>query len=195
MRVVVLGAPGAGAATQATLMSESLGLPAVGGDHVLRVHAAGTPRGARVRAALAAGIEPTDSDSMALVRERLSHRDTRRGWLLHGFPRTPEQAHHLERWCTDCGQTLDLAILLGVPQQEALRRLARRTAASPLTSADGARLRRRVLAFDESAAQLLSWFQARSLLAVVDGRGSPEQVARRCLAELRRVAAARRVPA
>lgn len=185
MRVVLLGAPGAGAATQAGLLSESLGLPAVGGDHVLRVHAAGTPLGARVRAALAAGMEPTDVDCVALVRERLSHRDTRRGWLLHGFPRTPEQAQHLERWCTDCGQTLDLAILLGVPHQEALRRLP----------ADGDRLRRRVVGFDDMVGPLLSWFQARGLLAVVDGRGAPEQVTRRCLAELRRVAAARRVPA
>lgn len=190
-----MGAPGSGAGTQATLLSESLDLPAVGGDDVLRVRVAGTPLGARVRAALDAGTEPTDSDSVAMVRERLSHRDTRRGWLLHGFPHTPEQAQHLERWCTDCGQTLDLAILLGVPQHEALRRLTCRTAPAIVTAADRAQLQRQVTGFEDSVAPLLSWFQARGLLIVVDGRGTPDQVARRCLAELSRVAAAGRVPA
>lgn len=195
MRVVLLGGPGSGAGTQATLLSASLGVPAVRGDHVLRVHAAGTPLGARVGAVLAAGLDPTDGDSVAMVRERLSHRDTRGGWVVHDFPHTPEQAQHLERWCTDCGQTLDLAILLGVPQHEALRRLTQRKEPAVVTSADRAQLQRQVMGFEGWVAPLLSWFQARGLLAVLDGRGTPDQVARRCLRELKRVATAGRVPA
>lgn len=204
MRIVLLGAPGSGVASQARMVAGALRLPAVGADHVFRVHAAGSPLGARVRACLATGREVPDEDANAMVRERLSHRDARRGWVLHGHPTTERQAEELERWCADCGQTLDGAILLGVPRSELLRRLEVGAAGSdreppeapsPAQGGQVADARALALDFDRSAAPLLAWFQRRGLLAVVDGRGEREDVARRCVDAARHAVRSRSVPA
>src|SRR5918993_2043710 len=96
--VVIMGAPGAGKGTQARLVQERLGLPQIStGDIFRAMKQARTPLAEEVRAIMAAGTLVPDEVTMRVVEERTARDDSRGGYILDGFPRTPAQAEMLER--------------------------------------------------------------------------------------------------
>ena len=96
MKLVILGAPGAGKGTQAGLLADRLGIPTISTGNLLRAAMQqGTELGKQVKEAMDAGKLVSDELIIQLVKERLGQEDCKNGYLLDGFPRTLAQAKAL----------------------------------------------------------------------------------------------------
>ncbi|HHV53957.1 MAG TPA: adenylate kinase [Firmicutes bacterium] len=127
MRLVLLGIPGAGKGTQAALLAERYGIPAISTGAILReAIRAGLPVGERARRYINLGQLVPDEVMTEIVRVRLSEADCRQGFLLDGFPRTLPQARMLSRLLERLGQALDAAIDIRVSPGVAVERIAGR---------------------------------------------------------------------
>ncbi len=127
MRVVFLGAPGAGKGTQARRIAERASIPQISTGDILRLAVReGTSLGLEAKAFMDRGELVPDSLMVGLIRDRIQHSDCVRGYLLDGFPRTLAQAEALDRMLQELEQPLQLAIELSVPDGELVRRLTGR---------------------------------------------------------------------
>lgn len=133
MRIILLGAPGAGKGTVSKLLVERLGIPQVSTGDILRAAVRlGTPLGREARSYMDRGNLVPDELILGLIRERLAERDCVAGFILDGFPRTTPQAEGLKAVLTELGLSLDVVASLEVPRAEILDRLSgRRTCANP----------------------------------------------------------------
>jgi adenylate kinase len=123
MRLVLLGCPGAGKGTQATLITTRYHIPQVStGDMLRAAIKAGTPIGKQIKETMDAGHLVSDDIMIKLVKARIADPDCERGFLLDGFPRTIPQAEALR----ENGVYLDFIIEIRVPDDELIRRLSGR---------------------------------------------------------------------
>src|SRR6202030_1669265 len=131
MRIVLLGAPGSGKGTQSQRLMERTGIPQISTGDLLRAAVArGTALGRQAKEAMHGGRLVDDSLVLGMIRERLGEPDTRRGFILDGFPRNLAQAHALERLLEALQQPLDAVVQLDVDYRELVRRISsRRTCA------------------------------------------------------------------
>lgn len=132
MRLVFLGAPGAGKGTQAKRLVEKYGIPQISTGDLLRAAvAAGTPLGKEAKAYMDRGELVPDSVVLGMVKERLSQDDCKKGFILDGFPRNVAQAEALDKMLAEMNMPLDLALNLDVPFDDLMKRLTgRRTCKS-----------------------------------------------------------------
>ena len=127
MAVVLLGAPGAGKGTQAPLLAERLGIPVVAtGDLFRAAVREGAPVGLEARRYMDAGRLVPDEITIRLLRDRLARPDAARGVILDGFPRTRAQAEALDRTLAEAGSRVDRALLIDVPTEDLIQRMAGR---------------------------------------------------------------------
>ena len=113
--IVLMGAPGAGKGTQARLLRERLHLPQIStGDIFRALKTAQTPLAQELREIMERGHLVSDDLTIRVVRERTAQADARNGYILDGFPRTPEQAASLEKLAAEQGNTI-IPILIDVP--------------------------------------------------------------------------------
>mgnify|MGYP005845734971 CR=1 FL=1 len=132
MRLIFLGAPGAGKGTQARMVAERYGIPQISTGDIFRAAVRdGTLLGKRAKEYMDAGRLVPDDVVVGLVAERLKGEDCKAGYILDGFPRTLAQAQALEDMMRESGDNLDHVILLEVPEEELVLRLSgRRTCLS-----------------------------------------------------------------
>lgn len=127
MRIVFLGAPGAGKGTQARLLAEKHHIPQVSTGDILRAAVReGTPLGVEAKGYMDRGELVPDQLMIGLIRDRIACEDCVKGYILDGFPRTLEQARALDEMLASVGAPLDVAIDFHVPNEELLRRLTGR---------------------------------------------------------------------
>ena len=127
LNVILLGAPGAGKGTQAERIVAKSGLPHISTGEMLRAAVAqGTDMGLAAQKSMEAGALVPDEVVIGVVRDRLAQADAQKGFLLDGFPRTIEQAEHLDVMLADGGRAVTHVILIDVPEDELVRRLAGR---------------------------------------------------------------------
>ena len=164
LRMVLLGPPGSGKGTQATLLAERFAVPAISTGEMLRqAVSAGTELGRRIGSILARG-ELVDDPTMAeVVEERLKRSDADHGFLLDGFPRTVAQAETLERILD--GTHLDVAMLIRVPEQELLKRSLARGREDDTPEV----IRDRFSVYGNKTEPLIGYYRERNLLREVDG--------------------------
>ncbi len=125
--VVLLGAPGAGKGTQAPIMAERLGVPILGSGDLLRSVAwSDSPIAHEVGEIMRVGELVPDDTMVKIFLDRLDQPDARRGAILDGFPRTRAQAEALDRALADRNQRVDLAVLIHVPVEDLVTRMADR---------------------------------------------------------------------
>jgi adenylate kinase len=123
MRIILLGAPGAGKGTQAQFITEAFGIPQISTGDMLRAAVkAGTPLGLKVKDVMASGALVPDDLIIDLVKERISQDDCKAGFLFDGFPRTIPQAQALK----DAGVTIDKVLEISVDDEEIVARLSGR---------------------------------------------------------------------
>lgn len=162
MRLLIFGPQGAGKGTQAALLAPYFGIPHISTGDIFRANiAANTPMGKQVAAALAAGDLVPDSVTQAMLAARLLEVDAQQGFLLDGFPRTPEQAEWLDAQVE--GDGLDAVILLTVPDEELLRRSLLRGREDDTT----ATISRRLAIYHELTEPLLRFYGR--LVITIDG--------------------------
>jgi len=127
MRLVLLGAPGAGKGTQGQKLAKWLKIPEISTGELLRAAvAAKTPLGRAAKAVMDAGQLVSDEIVLGVIRERLLQADTHKGFILDGYPRNLAQAEALDELLKDIGQPLDLALVINVDTDWLLQRLAGR---------------------------------------------------------------------
>jgi adenylate kinase len=127
MRLILLGAPGAGKGTVAKQLTAIDGSVQISTGDILRAAVkAGTELGKRAEAAMKAGDLVSDDLIMGIMEDRLQQEDCKAGFLLDGFPRTIPQAEALKELLDRVGITLDAAVNLDVPRDVILDRLTTR---------------------------------------------------------------------
>ncbi len=127
MRLVLLGAPGAGKGTQAVTLSEKLKVPHISTGDIFRYNIKnGTPLGKLAKEYIDKGALVPDEVTIGIVKDRLSQADCAGGYILDGFPRTIPQAESLDAVLAEMGVSLDYAVDIFVPDAEIIKRLSGR---------------------------------------------------------------------
>src|SRR5436305_705858 len=127
LNLILLGAPGAGKGTQAERLRADFGLPLISTGDILREQVSeGTDLGKQAKAFMDAGDLVPDDVIIGMITERLGEGDARDGFLLDGFPRNEQQAKALAEALDRLGRSLTAALLIEVPDEEVVRRLAGR---------------------------------------------------------------------
>jgi len=125
MRIILLGAPGAGKGTQAQFLTKKYNIPQIStGDMLRAAIKAGTELGKKAKEAMDAGQLVSDDIIIGLVKERIAEDDCKNGYLLDGFPRTLPQADAV----TNAGIEIDAVIEIDVPDEEIVKRMSGRRA-------------------------------------------------------------------
>ncbi|MBZ0131223.1 MAG: adenylate kinase [Rhodocyclaceae bacterium] len=123
MKLILLGAPGAGKGTQAAFITEKYGIPQISTGDMLRAAVkAGTPLGLEAKKVMDAGQLVSDEIILGLIKERLKQPDCAKGFLFDGFPRTIPQAEALRSQGVD----LDFVLEIDVPDEEIIKRMSGR---------------------------------------------------------------------
>ncbi|MEC7125628.1 MAG: adenylate kinase [Pseudomonadota bacterium] len=123
MKIVLLGAPGAGKGTQAKYITETYGIPQVSTGDMLRAAVKEKSElGRKVEQVMASGALVTDDTIVALVKERIAQPDCQNGFLFDGFPRTIPQAEAM----VNAGVETDVVLEIDVPDNEIVKRLSGR---------------------------------------------------------------------
>lgn len=123
MKIILLGAPGAGKGTQAQFLTQKFGIPQIStGDMLRAAIKTGTPLGTLAKSFMDSGKLVTDEVIIGLVKERIAHDDCKNGFLLDGFPRTVPQADALR----EAGVAIDAVIEIDVPDEVIVERMSGR---------------------------------------------------------------------
>jgi adenylate kinase len=205
LNLILLGPPGAGKGTQAERLREDFGLPHISTGDILRAQVAdGTELGKKAQRYMEAGELVPDDIIVGMIRDRINTGDARDGFLLDGFPRNVRQADALAQALGELDRRLTAALLIDVPDDELVRRLAGRRVCvknpshiyhvefdppkhEGVCDQDGARLiqreddreetiRKRLDVYHSQTEPLIGYYDRAGLLRRFDGRRSAEEV-------------------
>jgi len=127
MKIVLLGAPGAGKGTQAKVLAEKLSVPHISTGDIFRANIKGnTPLGIKAKEYIDKGQLVPDELTVEIVKDRLSNPDCANGFILDGFPRTIPQAEYLDKVLSDMKIELDATLLIDVKDDEIIKRMSGR---------------------------------------------------------------------
>jgi Adenylate kinase and related kinases len=184
-RLLIVGPPGAGKGTQAARIAERYGIPTISTGDIFRANIKNeTELGKQVKAIVDAGDYVPDSLTNALVTDRLSEADAAGGFLLDGYPRTPDQVAYLDELLASHGHALDAVIRLVADEDEVVRRLRQRAIEQGRVDDSEEAIRHRQEVYQRETAPLLDIFRARGFLIEVDGLGAIDDVSERIFSAL-----------
>lgn len=204
MRIVLLGAPGAGKGTQAKMLIEKYQIPQIStGDILRKAVADGTPLGKEAKVIMDKGELVPDKIVLGLVDERVKQDDCKKGFILDGFPRNTVQAEALDKLLNDIKMPLDSALSVDVPKDDLMKRLTgRRTCKScqqmynvyysppkkegacdkcggELFQRDDDKeetIKKRLDVYDAQTAPLIDYYNKKGIVKSVLGKGSIDEI-------------------
>ena len=199
MNIILLGPPGVGKGTAATKLSEKLNLPHIATGDMLRENVANkTKLGLRARDYMNKGLLVPDELVIEMMKERLTEKDAKKGFILDGFPRTINQADEIQKVINT-----DKVINLQANDEIIVKRLSRRRVCEKCgfnyhldfmkPNREGycdkcsgdlyqreddkpEAVKQRLKVYREQTAPLISYYRNKNVLAEIDGSGSPEDV-------------------
>jgi adenylate kinase len=207
LNLILLGPPGAGKGTQADRLSNDFSSPHISTGDILRAQvAAGSELGQQAKRYMDAGELVPDEVIIGMIRQRIGEGDARDGFLLDGFPRNQKQAEALGSALAEMDRRLTAALLIDVPDEIVVRRLAGRRVCvkSPahiyhvefdppkhegVCDQDGSRLiqrdddreeviRRRLEVYHRETEPLIDYYDREGVLRRFDGQRDPDEVHR-----------------
>ena len=129
MKIIMLGAPGAGKGTQAKMIAEKYGIPHISTGDIFRYNIKnGTELGKESKKYMDQGLLVPDELTVKILLDRVAKDDCKNGYVLDGFPRTIPQAEVLEEALTKLGDRIDYAINVEVPDENIVKRMGGRRA-------------------------------------------------------------------
>ncbi len=180
MRLVLLGPPGAGKGTQAVLLAERLGVPAISTGDIFRANiAGGTDLGELAQSYTRAGKLVPDEVTNDMVRDRLRHDDVAAGFLLDGYPRNAAQVEALDGMLDQAGTPLEAVVLITADTEALVERLLKRAEIEGREDDTEDVIRHRQEIYADETAPLVDLYDRRGLLVRVDGMGEVDQVTER----------------
>jgi len=185
MRMILMGPPGAGKGTQAKVVAEHFGIPAISTGDIFRANVSrGTPLGKKAQEYMDAGEYVPDEVTNLMVRARIDEPDAEPGFLLDGYPRTQAQVADLDDMLAAEGASLDAVLELTVDTDEVVQRLLKRAEIDGRADDTEDVIRHRMKVYDEETAPLAAVYRDRGLLHQVDGMGEMDEVSDRLTAVL-----------
>lgn len=177
MRLLIIGAPGAGKGTQATSIAEHYGIPAISTGDIFRANIKnGTELGKKVKSIMDAGELVPDRVTDEIVVDRLGADDAASGFLLDGYPRNLHQVDALDGYLTSEGLSLDAVVSLEVDPELLTGRLLKRAQIEGRTDDNEETIRNRMDVYTTQTAPLIDHYRQAGLLVPVDGVGEISEV-------------------
>jgi len=185
VRLLIVGPQGSGKGTQGVRIAESFGIPVISTGDVFRANVSeGTELGQQVKSIIDAGQLVPDELTSAVVRDRLSQEDAADGFLLDGYPRNLAQVMHLDEFLEGRDETLDAVIVLTVPREESIARLAKRAHEQGRADDTDEVIAARLSIYETETAPILGVYGSRGIVEEVDGVGSLDDITARIIAAL-----------
>ena len=129
MKIIMLGAPGAGKGTQAKMIAEKYSIPHVSTGDIFRANIKnGTQLGMEAKQYMDQGLLVPDELTVKILLDRVANEDCKNGYVLDGFPRTIPQAEVLDKALSELGDQIDYAINVDVPDENIVKRMGGRRA-------------------------------------------------------------------
>ncbi len=204
MKIIMLGAPGAGKGTQAIMIAEKYGIPHVSTGDIFRANIKnGTELGKEAKKYMDQGLLVPDELTVRILLDRVGQEDCRNGYVLDGFPRTIPQAEVLDQELGKLGDAIDVAIDVDVPDESIIKRMSGRRAClscgatyhvehvppkkegicdhcgQPLVLREDDKpetVRNRLKVYHDQTQPLIDYYDAKGILKVVDGTQEMNQV-------------------
>ena len=204
MKIVMLGAPGAGKGTQAKQIAAKYGVPHISTGDIFRANLKeGTELGLKAKVYMDQGQLVPDSLTLELIMDRFSKDDCKNGYILDGFPRTIPQAEALTKALKDNNDRLDYAIDVDVPDENIINRMSGRRACAKCggtfhikynpTKVEGICdlcggelyirnddkpeiVQKRLVAYHEQTQPLIDYYRNEGILKTVDGTQDVDKV-------------------
>ena len=185
MRLILMGPPGAGKGTQAKVVADDAGIPAISTGDIFRANVAdGTDLGRKAKEYMDAGEYVPDEVTNLMVRNRIDEPDAEPGFLLDGYPRTLAQVEELDSMIKFTGHELDAVVVLTVDREELVQRLLQRAETDGRSDDTEEVIRRRQEVYVEQTEPLIDVYRDRNLLIEVDGMGEVDEVTKRIFTAL-----------
>jgi len=182
MRMLLMGPPGAGKGTQAKVLAQRLGIPAISTGDIFRANMAEeTDLGLEAKRYVDAGEYVPDDVTNRMVRARLAEPDAAKGFLLDGYPRTVAQVENLDEFLAETGKALNAVVVIKADPDEIVRRLLKRAEVEGRSDDTEEVIRRRQEVYSEQTAPLLEVYADHGVLVEVNGVGDVEDVSERVL--------------
>jgi len=179
-RLLLVGPPGAGKGTQAAILAETFGISAISTGDIFRSNVANeTPLGLQVKAIMEAGEYVPDSLTNDIVADRLRESDARSGFLLDGYPRTPDQVDELDQILAADNAALDAVVLLVADADVVVARLLKRATEQGRLDDTEEIIRHRMNVYVEQTSPIIDGYDARNLVVRVDALGAVDEVTAR----------------
>jgi adenylate kinase len=180
VRLILMGPPGAGKGTQAKVVSDHFGIPAISTGDIFRANVSrGTPLGKKAQEYMDSGEYVPDEVTNLMVRARIDEPDAEPGFLLDGYPRTLAQVEELDGMIRHTGHALDAAVVLTVDANEIVERLLQRAQVEGRADDTEDVVRRRQEVYGEQTEPLIGVYRSRGIVHEIDGMGAVEEVTKR----------------
>jgi adenylate kinase len=204
MKIIMLGAPGAGKGTQAKMIAEKFSIPHISTGDIFRANIKnGTELGKKAKEYMDKGQLVPDELTVEILLDRVANEDCKNGYVLDGFPRTIPQADVLDKELTKLGDKVDFAINVDVPDENIVRRMSGRraclkcgatyhiehippkkegicdTCGSELVQRDDDKpetVQNRLSVYHEQTQPLIDYYNKKNILKTVDGTKDMQEV-------------------
>jgi adenylate kinase len=188
MRIILMGPPGAGKGTQASVVADHFNIPAISTGDIFRANVSnGTELGRKAKEYMDAGEYVPDEVTNLMVRNRIDESDAEPGFLLDGYPRTVAQVEELDGMIKHTGHKLDAVVVLTVDGEELVQRLLQRAETDGRSDDTEDVIRRRQELYIEQTEPLIDVYRGRGMLIEVDGMGEVDEVTQRIFKALQDV--------
>lgn len=204
MKLIMLGAPGAGKGTQAKMIAQKYGIPHISTGDIFRANIkGGTELGKKAKSYMDQGLLVPDEITISMLMDRIQENDCTGGYVLDGFPRTIPQAESLTKALKEMGEAVDYAVNVDVPDEAIITRMSGRRACvncgatyhivynppkkegvcdicgEELVLRDDDKpetVKKRLAVYHDQTQPLIEYYKGQGALAEVDGTQKLEQV-------------------